>query len=115
MNSAFAGLRRIPPPVNEPNKTYLPGSAERAELKARLKSMAAEKTDIPIIIGGHEIRTGTIAHAVMPHDHAHVLADWHAADAAHIGQAIDAAGAAHDEWSRWPLEDRAAVFLRAAE
>ena len=75
MDSAFAGSRRVPPAVNEPNKTYLPGSAERAELKARLDSMAADKADIPIIIGGREIRTGAIAHAVMPHEHKHVLAD----------------------------------------
>jgi 1-pyrroline-5-carboxylate dehydrogenase len=115
MDSAFAGGRRIPPAVNEPNKSYLPGSPERAELKARLEAMAGEKIDIPVIIGGREIRTGTIEHAVMPHDHRHVLADWHAADAAHIREAIDAAAAAYPEWSRWPLEDRAAVFLRAAE
>jgi 1-pyrroline-5-carboxylate dehydrogenase len=111
----FAGQGRIPPPVNDVNRTYLPGSPERGELKARLKAMAAEKADIPIIIGGCEIRTGKIEHAVMPHDHAHVLADWHKADAAHVQQAIAAAAAAKREWETWSLEDRAAVFLRAAE
>ena len=70
----FAGSARVPPPVNEPIRGYLPGSAERAELKARLSSMAAEKVDIPVIIGGREIRTGKIVQAVMPHDHRHVLA-----------------------------------------
>jgi 1-pyrroline-5-carboxylate dehydrogenase len=114
-DTAFAGDRRVPPPVNEPNKAYLPGSPERAELKARLAQMAAETVDIPIIIGGHEIRTGRLARAVMPHNHRHVLAQWHAADATHVEQAIAAAGEAYRDWSRWSLADRAAVFLRAAE
>ena len=108
-------MPRVPVPVNEPNLTYLPGSPERIELKARLAAMAAEKIDIPIIIGGREIRTGNTRQAVMPHDHAHVLADWHVADAGHVRQAIDAAIDAQTEWGSWPIEDRAAVFLRAAE
>jgi len=106
---------RIPLPVNEPNLTYLPGSPERAALKARLASMAAERIDIPLIIGGCEIRTGQVGQAVMPHDHRHVLADWHKGALQHVEQAIAAAAKAHREWSSWPLEDRAAVFLRAAE
>src|SRR5262245_34971459 len=73
--AAFGGIRRVPQPINEPNKTYAPGSAERAELKVRLKQMAAERIEIPLVIGGKEIRTGRTAHAVMPHDHKHVLAD----------------------------------------
>lgn len=113
--AAFAGLPRVPTPVNDPNRTYLPGSPERAELKARLKAMAAEKIEIPIVIGGREIRTGRIEHAVMPHDHRHVLADWHAAEPVHIEQAIAAAAEARAEWASWRWEDRAAVFLRAAE
>ena len=75
LHAAFAGVRRVPEPVNEPNYTYAPGTPQRAELKARLKSMAAEKIEIPLIIGGREIRTGKIEHSVMPHDHGHVLAD----------------------------------------
>jgi 1-pyrroline-5-carboxylate dehydrogenase len=114
-DTAFAGFRRVPAPVNEPNKAYLPGSPERAELKARLAEMAAEKVDIPLIIGGREIRTGRVGQAVMPHDHRHALAEWHAADTPHLEQAIAAAAEAYDDWSRWSLEDRAAVFLRAAE
>jgi 1-pyrroline-5-carboxylate dehydrogenase len=106
---------RIPVPVNDPNLTYLPGSPERAALKARLASMAAERIDIPLIIGGCEVRTGRVEHVVMPHDHRHVLADWHKAEPQHVEQAIAAAAKAHGEWSSWPLEDRAAVFLRAAE
>jgi 1-pyrroline-5-carboxylate dehydrogenase len=106
---------RIPVPVNEPNLAYLPGSPERAELKARLASMASERIDIPLIIGGCEIRTGRLGRAVMPHDHRHVLADWHKAEPQHVEQAIAAAAVAHREWSSWSLEARAAVFLRAAE
>src|SRR5688500_10236965 len=73
----FNGNRRVPPPVNEPVKSYAPGSPERAELKTRLKQMQGERIDIPAIIGGEEIRTGEIAQSVMPHNHRHVLADWH--------------------------------------
>ncbi|HVR69823.1 MAG TPA: L-glutamate gamma-semialdehyde dehydrogenase [Vicinamibacteria bacterium] len=113
--SAFAGVRRVPPPVNEPVRAYSPGSPEKAELKARLAAMAGERIDIPLIVGGEEIRTGETAQAVMPHDHRHVLADWHRASRPHVERAIQAAQAAHREWSSWPWEDRAAVFLKAAE
>ena len=61
LDAAFAGVRRVPEPVNDPNRTYAPGSPERAELKARLASMAAERLDIPLVIGGKEIRTGETA------------------------------------------------------
>jgi len=113
--AGFNGTRRVPTPANEPNKTYAPGSAERAELKARLQQMASERIDIPIVIGGREIRTGKTQQSVMPHDHRHVLADWHMAEPAHVKQAIDAALAARREWASWPWEDRAAVLLKAAE
>jgi 1-pyrroline-5-carboxylate dehydrogenase len=56
--AAFAGVRRVPQPVNDPNRSYAPGSPERAELKARRSAMAAEKLDIPLVIGGKEVRTG---------------------------------------------------------
>ena len=102
-------MSRIPVPVNEPNLTYLPGSSERAALKARLASMAAERIDIPLIIGGCEIRTGRVEHVVMPHDHRHVLADWHKAEPQHVEQAIAAAAAAHHEWASWPPGPRAAT------
>jgi 1-pyrroline-5-carboxylate dehydrogenase len=108
-------IRRVPKPVNEPVKPYAPGSPERAELKARLKSMSAERIEIPLVIGGKEIRTGDRAQAVMPHAHSHVLADWHKASPRHVEQAIAAAKEAQQDWGRWPWEDRAAVFLKAAE
>jgi 1-pyrroline-5-carboxylate dehydrogenase len=113
--AAFAGARRVPEPINEPMNSYAPGTPQRAELKARLKSMAAEKIDIPLIIGGREIRTGNLHDVVMPHDHGHVLGQYHLAAPEHIQQAITAAAAARREWAAWPWEDRAAVLLRAAE
>jgi len=114
-NAASLGSPRVPPPVNEPNLAYLPGSLERTALKDRLASMTAERIDIPAIIGGREIRTGRLAQTVMPHNHAHVLADWHVAEPAHVEDAIAAAASARREWANWRLEDRAAIFLRAAE
>ena len=112
---SHSGIPQIPRPVNEPNLGYLPGSPERAELKSRLAAMAAETVDIPLIIGGKDIRTGRTDRAVMPHDHGHVLATWHMAEPQHVEQAIAAAAAAWRDWSAWSLADRAAVFLKAAE
>jgi 1-pyrroline-5-carboxylate dehydrogenase len=89
--AGFNGIRRVPPPVNEPIKSYAPGSPEREALKARLTSMAAERVDIPLIIGGKEHRSGELSRAVMPHNHQHVLADWHKATPKHVEMAIDAA------------------------
>jgi 1-pyrroline-5-carboxylate dehydrogenase len=113
--SGFNGNRRVPQPQNEPVKSYAPGSAERATLKERLAAMANERIDIPLIIGGREIRTGDLSESVMPHNHRHVLADWHRAQPAHIDLAVEAARSAAREWANWAWEDRAAVFLKAAE
>jgi 1-pyrroline-5-carboxylate dehydrogenase len=113
--AAFNGRRSIPPPINDPIRAYQPGSSERASIKARLDTMADERVDIPIIIGGKEIRTGDTAPVVMPHDHHHVLGTFHKATPEHVRQAIETAVAAQAEWSRWPFDDRAAIILRAAE
>src|ERR1700730_15960425 len=110
---AFNGRRRVPPPVNEPIKSYAPGSPERASLKARLKAMAAETVDMPLIIGGKDIRTGDTSPAVMPHDHQHVLGSYHKATEKQVADAIAAAEAARAEWAAWAFEDRAAVILKA--
>ena len=101
--------------MNEPVKNYVPGSPERTALKARLNEMANERIEIPIIIGGEEIRTGETAQAVMPHNHRHVLADYHKASSEHVERAIAAAREARNEWANWAWEDRAAVFLKASE
>lgn len=115
MADVFAGRKRVPRPENDPNLTYAPGTAARAELKARLNQMAGETVDIPIIIAGKEIRTSATGKVVMPHKHGHVLGQFHKATAEHVTQAADAAVKARKEWSSWSFDDRAAVFLRAAE
>ncbi|MEQ1909097.1 MAG: L-glutamate gamma-semialdehyde dehydrogenase [Vicinamibacterales bacterium] len=115
MPASFNGRARIATPVNEPIRAYAPGSPERASLKAKLDAMASEQIDIPLVIGGKEISTGDTATSVMPHDHHHVVGTWHRATPALVSKAIDAALAAHKEWSSWSLDDRAAVFLKAAE
>ena len=111
----FSGTRRISLPPNEPVRSYAPGSPERRELKERLDSMSAERIEIPLIIGGREVRTGELAQAVMPHAHGHVLADWHKASGKQVQAAIKAAQDARPGWSAMSWEDRAAVFLKAAD
>jgi 1-pyrroline-5-carboxylate dehydrogenase len=106
---------RVPVPVNEPIYPYAPGTLERKTLKDKLAAMSAERIEIPVVIGGKEIRTGDTATQVMPHKHAHVLATWHKAGTKEVEQAIKAAAEARREWGSWNFEDRAAVFLRAAE
>ena len=113
--SAFNGHRRIPPPVNEPNRSYAPGSPERASLKARLTTMAGEKIVMPLIIGGKDVKTGNCGQSVMPHDHRHVLGEYHKASEQHVLMAVEAAKAARREWASWSFADRAAVILKAAE
>src|SRR6266511_4156514 len=113
--AAFNGHRRVPAPANEPIRSYAPGLPERASLKARLKTMAAEKVEMPLIIGGKEVKTGSCGQSVMPHAHAHVLGEYHKASGQHVLQAVDAARVAQKEWANWSFDDRAAVILKAAE
>ena len=79
MNLLNNAIFKIPMPFNEPVKEYAPGSAERAQLKAALAEIAGKKIEIPLIIGGKEVRTGNLGQVVMPHDHQHVLAEYHQA------------------------------------
>ncbi len=106
---------QVPPPVNEPVLSYAPRTPERAALKEALDLHAGQQIEIPLIIGGKEVRTGNVGQSVMPHDHGHVLATWHKAGPAEVEAAITAALEAHRDWSRWPWEERARVFLRAAD
>jgi 1-pyrroline-5-carboxylate dehydrogenase len=105
----------LPKPVNEQVRDYAPGSRDREELRVRIAQMQRERIDVPLVIGGEEIRTGDTFEAVMPHDKDHVLADVHKGGPEQVQQAIDAAREASHDWSRMPWEDRAAIFLRAAE
>ena len=109
------GIFTPPPPVNEPIKSYAPGSPEREELKNRLRDMESDRVSIPLVIGGKDVSTDESFEAVMPHRKSHVLADVSKGGPEHVQQAIDAARAAHAGWSRTPWHERAAVFLRAAE
>jgi 1-pyrroline-5-carboxylate dehydrogenase len=106
----------IPPRShNEPVLSYAPGSPERATLKAALAATTSETVEIPVIVGGKEIRTGDLHDVVSPHDHRRVLARSHHADAATIQAAIRSSQEAWREWSATRFEDRAAIFLKAAD
>jgi 1-pyrroline-5-carboxylate dehydrogenase len=109
------GIFRPPKPVNEPVKDYAPGSPEREELRRRLDQMQSDRIELPLVIGGEEVETGETAEVVMPHKKSHVLADAHQGGPSEVERAIEAAGEAWQDWSRLPWEERAAVFLRAAE
>ena len=111
----MSAVVRIPIPVNEPVTTYAPGTPGRASLKRKLAEMSGPAIEIPLVIGGKEVRTGQFGCVTMPHRHQHVLARWHKAGPAEVECAIRAAMAARPEWSAWTLEQRAAVFLRAAD
>jgi 1-pyrroline-5-carboxylate dehydrogenase len=111
----MSGAYHVPVPTNEPVHSFAPGAPERQGLKARLSELASTQIDIPLLIGGEEVRTEHCKEAVMPHRHSHVLARWHLAGRRETERAIEAAAAAWGEWSRWPWHERAGVFLRAAE
>ena len=110
-----SGVRQLPPTLNEPIRSYAPGTPERASLQARLAQMEQERPDIPVVIGGREIRTGAVANATSPHKHQHVTATWHQATPDDVRAAIESGRAAWREWSEWTWEQRASVFLKAAD
>src|SRR5713101_1082211 len=100
---------KIPLPTNEPVLSHAPGTPERAELKRALKDLSARPIEIPLVIGGKEVRTEKTTDAVMPHCHRHVLAKVHQAGPADVEAAIAAARDAWRDWSTWGFEQRAAV------
>ena len=112
MNNAIINF---PVPANEPVKAYLEGSPERVALDAELDRQWNTVLDIPIIIGGKEIRTGNTGKVVCPHDHKHVLATFHKVSEKEVQMAIDAAMEAHKIWSETPWTTRAAIVLKCAE
>ena len=112
MNNAIFKFAK---PINEPVKSYTPGTSEKTSLKNALAQVSSEEWDIPLIIGGKEIRTGNIGKVVMPHDHKHVLATYHKAGEKEVQMAIDAAMKAHKEWSELPWVERASLMMRIAE
>ncbi len=109
------GNFKYPTPVNEPVLNYAPGSAEKATLKATLAILKAEVIDVPMYIGSKEVRTGTTVTMHPPHELGHCLGQFHTGTAKHVQQAMDAALAAKEAWSNMPWEERAAIFLKAAD
>jgi 1-pyrroline-5-carboxylate dehydrogenase len=111
----MSGITNIPQPHNEPVLSYAPGTPERAALKSALGSVGNERPEIPVVVGDREIRTGETYNVTSPHCHSRVLATMHQADQAAIDSAVTAAVEAQRDWGQWRFEDRAAVFLRAAD
>ena len=109
------GIYNVPEPVNEPVKQYAPGSAEKAELQAKLKELKSQQIEIPMFIGGQEVKSGNLVPITPPHDHQHILGHYHQGDKSHVEQAIDAAMAAKEGWANMTWEHRASIFLKAAD
>ena len=115
MNLLNNAIVKIPVPINEPQFSYAPGSPEKAALKAELARLQGERIEIPLVIGGQQVRTGKTLPVVQPHNHRQVLADCHQAGEAEINRAIAAALAAKPAWASLRWEERAAIFLKAAD
>ncbi|HUI31326.1 MAG TPA: L-glutamate gamma-semialdehyde dehydrogenase [Candidatus Acidoferrales bacterium] len=104
----------IPIPPNEPIKSYLPGSPERTSLKTKLDEMQSKQIEIPLIIGGEEIKTGKTGKCILPHDHKTVIATYHQAGEKEVGMAIQAALVARKAWAALDWEERLSIFMKAA-
>ena len=104
----------VPKPLNEPILSYGPGTKERIALKNRIKELKSQKIEIPLIIGGKEVKTGNLAEIRVPHDHQHLLGHYHLAGEKEVNMAIDSAMEAWESWSRMPWESRAAIFKKMA-
>lgn len=109
------GFFNVPTPDNEPVHAYAPGSKERASLQQALKDARAQEIDVPMYIGGKEVRTDNKIALRPPHDHQHVLGHFNQGDKTHVSDAINAALAAKENWENLPWEERAAIFLKAAD
>lgn len=109
------GIYKVPTPVNEPVKQYASGSPERKELQAMLKTMRSKQIEIPMYIGGKEVKSNNKVRIAPPHDHKHTLGYFYKSDKKHIEQAITAALAAKEKWANLSWEQRASIFLKAAE
>lgn len=109
------GFFNVPTPHNEPVKNYAPGSPERKELQAMLQTLRSQQIDVPMYIGSEEVRTGKTRTMSPPHDHQHILGQFHEGDASHVEQAINAALGAKYAWENMEWEQRAAIFLKAAD
>jgi 1-pyrroline-5-carboxylate dehydrogenase len=109
------GIYKVPVAINEPIKSYAPGSAERKELQAMLKELRSKELDIPMYIGGKEVRSNITSRIAPPHDHQHTLGHFHKSQKTNVEQAINAALAAREKWAALSWEQRASIFLKAAE
>lgn len=109
------GYFTYPLPQNEPVLSYAPGSKERESLKATLKELKKQEADVPMYIGGKEVRTGNTVEIRPPHEFSHVLGRYHEGDGSHVEQAIDAALAVRESWASHSWESRASIFLKAAD
>ncbi|MBT4780417.1 MAG: L-glutamate gamma-semialdehyde dehydrogenase [Polaribacter sp.] len=109
------GFFNVPKAVNEPVKEYAPGSPEREEVLATYKEMFHSNIDVPMHINGEEVRTGNTKNITPPHDHQHVVGQYHTADKSHVDAAISTALAAREAWSKVSWTERATIFLKAAE
>ncbi len=106
---------KVSKPINEPILTYLPGSRERQELKAELKRLQEIEIEVPLIIGGKEVRTGNMGEMRVPHNHQKLLGKFHRAGKEEVQMAVEASQEAWKTWSEMPWEQRASIFLKAAE
>ena len=109
------GHYSLPMPVNEPVLSYVPGSPERNRLKEVIQELKSTVLDVPMYIGGKEVRTSKKMDIRPPHEHGHLLGQFHCGDAKHVKMAIEAALAAKSGWESMPWESRAAIFLKAAD
>ena len=109
------GFFNVPEPINEPVKSYAPGTPEREAVTQQYNTYYNSSVDVPLYIGKEEVRTGNTRNMTLPHDHQHVVGTYHLAEKTHIDTAISSALEARVQWSQMPWEQRAAIFLRAAD